>query len=74
MEHKSQRRTMHADVYRHSFYTDLQNCVLLGLVHFPGQTAVSDGIDDDWLVGLGTWLLEEFRPFNKQNHHPEIVL
>lgn len=58
---------MHADLYRKSFYTDLQNSILLGLVHFSSQTAVSDGIDDDWLVGLGAWLLEEFRAFNKQN-------
>lgn len=45
----------------HQESTDLQDSVLLGFIHLPGQTAVSNGIDDDWLVGLGTWLLEEFR-------------
>lgn len=28
---------------------------------------MSDGIDDDWLVGLRTRLLEEFRTFSKQS-------
>lgn len=44
-----------------------QNSIFLALVNFSSQTAVSDGIDDDWLVGLRTRLLEEFRTFSKQN-------
>lgn len=48
-------------------HTRLQNSIFLALVHFSSQTAVSNGIDDDWLVGLGTRLFEEFRTFSKQN-------
>lgn len=48
-------------------HTHHQNSIFLALVNFPSQTAVSDGIDDDWLVGLRTRLLEEFRTFSKQN-------
>lgn len=48
-------------------HTRLQNGIFLALVDFPGQAAVSDGIDDDWLVGLGAGLLEEFRTCGKQN-------
>lgn len=47
--------------------TDLQNNILLGLINLPSQAAVSDGVDDDWLVGLGARLLEEFRTFKEQN-------
>jgi len=39
--------------------TDLQHHVLLRFVHFPRQAAVSDRVDDDCLVGLGRWLLEQ---------------
>lgn len=48
-------------------HTHHQNSIFLALVNFSSQTAVSNGIDDDWLVGLGTRLLEEFRTFSKQN-------
>ncbi len=48
-----------------SDHTDLQNSILLGLIHLSSQTAVSNGIDNDWLVGFGAWLLKEFRPLNK---------
>lgn len=48
-------------------HTHHQNSIFLALVNFSSQTAVSDGIDDDWLVGLRTRLLEEFRAFSKQN-------
>lgn len=47
--------------------THHQNSIFLALVNFSSQTAVSDGIDDDWLVGLRTRLLEEFRTFSEQN-------
>lgn len=48
-------------------HTHQQNSIFLALVNFSSQTAVSDCIDDDWLVGLRTRLLEEFRTFSKQN-------
>lgn len=48
-------------------HTHHQNSIFLALVNFTSQTAVSDGIDDDGLVGLRTGLLEEFRTFSKQN-------
>lgn len=41
--------------------THLQNSILLAFIHFASQTTVSYGIDDDRLVGLGTWLFEQFR-------------
>lgn len=47
--------------------THHQDSIFLALVNFSSQTAVSDGIDDDWLVRLRTRLLEEFRTFSKQN-------
>lgn len=47
-------------------FTDLKDNILLRLVNLPGQAAVGDGIDDDWLVGLGAWFLEEFRTYDTQ--------
>jgi len=43
--------------------TYLKNNILLDLINLSSQAAVGDGIDDDWFVGFGTWLLEEFRTF-----------
>ena len=40
--------------------THLKNDIFLDLIDFSSQAAVSDGIDDDWLVGFGAWLFEEF--------------
>lgn len=60
-EHKHCMCRNRLHISNHQYNTHLQNSVLLGFIHFPGQTAVSNGINDDWLVGLGTWLLEEFR-------------
>lgn len=40
--------------------TDLEDLVLLRLVDFASQAAVGDCIVDDWLIGLGTGLLEQF--------------
>lgn len=45
-------------------FTDLKNNVLLHFINLSGQAAVGDGIDDDWLVGLGARLLEEFRTYS----------
>lgn len=53
--------------------TDLQYCVLLRLIHLSSQTAVSDGVDNDWLVGLGAWLLEEFWTLNKEKTGKKIL-
>lgn len=52
--------------------TDLQNNILLGLINLPSQAAVTDGVDDDWLVGLGARLLEEFRTFKRTKHYNRI--
>lgn len=48
-------------------HTDLNNSILLALINLSSKTTVSDGIDDDWLVGLGARLLEEFWTFQKKN-------
>lgn len=45
-------------------FTDLKNNALLYFINLSGQAAVGDGIDDDWLVGLGARLLEEFRTYS----------
>ena len=44
----------------------LEDLVLLGLVDFAGQAAVSDGVVDDRLVGLGAGLLEQFGTWRRK--------
>lgn len=45
-------------------FTDLKNNALLHFINLSGQAAVGDGIDDDWLVGLGARFLEEFGTYS----------
>lgn len=65
-------KTQAKEINNHLYYKvisidHLQDSILLALINPSSQTAVSDGIDDDWLVGLGARLLEEFRTFDRQN-------
>lgn len=58
---------MFFNVERHrNMITYIKYLVLLSFVDLASQTAVSQSVLDDVLVGLGTWLLVQFGSCGKK--------